>query len=180
MSREAMYERLLRKVALLPKRMLSLYDFRLPHSLPEFILHDLCDSDFFNIKRAAFLVDNPDFDYVQGIAGFANEEKYQNGKKVCCHWEDADAFSKHMERCKYNQLVKSFCKCSLKKKNRPQEDFLIECARDLGFENPSLCVWDLKHYNHGVLLFDHDGQLDNDIKDHFVNIAYLLSFVPLN
>ena len=56
------------RLADLPKRMVPLYDLEAIGNIPEFVLHDLCHEDCFNLKKAAFLVDNPDFDSLQGVA----------------------------------------------------------------------------------------------------------------
>ena len=45
--------------------------------MSEFVLHDICNPNCFNLQKAAFLVDNPDFDCLKGVAGFSADEAYQ-------------------------------------------------------------------------------------------------------
>lgn len=57
----------------LPHKMLSVHGLS---NATEFVLHELCQSSCFNLKKAAYFVDNPDFDRLQGVAGFNKEEEY--------------------------------------------------------------------------------------------------------
>lgn len=156
----------------LPKRLVSLQDQE--HSLSEFVLHDLCDGECFNIKKAAFLVDNPDFDILKGVAGFHHGHNYKTNK----HWDEPEEFSAHMKNSAYNQKVKSICKCSHKKSGKNLDHLIEQCAQELEFEKPEIVTWNLKNYNHGILLFEVD-QKDDIFNDHFEDLIHMLSFCPV-
>lgn len=178
MSRNVKREELLKRLSLLPKRILTLYGVDIPYNLAEFVLHELCEGDCFNIKRAAFLVDNPDFDIFKGVAGFEKEESFKKSK--ASHWDEPEEFSNHMKRCNYNQKVRSLEKCSSKKKNQAEKEVLSELSKELGFKSPSIHTWPLKYDNHGVLVFEVEQGLDSDLEDHLKNIIYIFSFSPVS
>ena len=58
---------LLQKLSHLPKKIVALEG--LEHT-PSFVLHELCNESAFNLSKAAFFIDNPDFNHFKGIAGF--------------------------------------------------------------------------------------------------------------
>lgn len=170
------YRRLVNKLADMPRRMVSLYDLGSVGSVPEFVLHDLCHEDCFNIKKAAFLVDNPDFDSLIGIAGFSRDERFRD-----CHWSNPKDFSAHMELSNFNKKVKSFCECSFKKNNKNYEDHLERVAKELSFQDPDFHVWPLKHYNHGFLLYERDSDESDEVfENNFLSSLHILSFCPLH
>ena len=63
--------RILIHLSTLPQKILSLHGRA---DLAEFVLRDLCHERCFNLKKAAFFIDNPDFNHLKGIAGFCHEE----------------------------------------------------------------------------------------------------------
>ncbi|OGB83970.1 hypothetical protein A3F66_00430 [candidate division TM6 bacterium RIFCSPHIGHO2_12_FULL_32_22] len=167
------YRKLVSRLGNLPMRMVSLYDLGSVGSIPEFVLHDLCHEDCFNLKKAAFLVDNPDFDLLKGIAGFSREERFKEN-----HWDNPDNFNNHMANSDFNKKVKSFCEQSYKKKNKNN---LENVARELNLQNPEFKTWPLKHYNHGFLLYEKAAEMEDEIFDHnFVSSLHILSFCPLH
>lgn len=171
------YKVIVERFALVPKRMINLYGFDSPHNLSEFLLHEICDADLFNIKRAAFLVDNPDFNEIRGIAGYSKEETYKNRTK---HWEEPESFSLHMQTAPYNQKVKSFCGCeSIKRNSGDYARFLDKYAKALDFNYPTISTWDLKHYNHGIFLYELDGKYEHNLKENLDNFLHMLAFCPL-
>jgi hypothetical protein len=167
------YRKLVSRLADLPKKMVALYDLDAIGNIPEFVLQDLCHEDCFNLKKAAFLVDNPDFDYLKGIAGFSKEERFKEN-----HWEDPRKFNDHMNGSNFNKLVKAFCDCSYKKNNKNNLDKL---ARELSLENFGVKIWPLKHYNHGFLLYERELDEEDEIFDQsFLSSLHILSFCPLH
>lgn len=165
------------RFTLIPRRMVALYNTN-THNISEFLLHEFCHEDVFNIKKAAFFIDNPDFDMVQGIAGFSQPESYKNTSAP--HWDQPRDFSEHMKKATFNNKVKSFCRCkSIKRNQDSYGTFLQEHAQDLNFVNPRICTWDLKHYNQGILMFELDHEPDESFQDHFENMLYMLSFCPV-
>ena len=65
------YYNLIKNLSKLPHRILQNYHLA---ALSEIILHELGHKDCFDFKRAVYLVDNPDFDHLVGVAGFCNGE----------------------------------------------------------------------------------------------------------
>src|ERR1700691_4148672 len=87
-------------LAALPKRILSLHG---EDNVTEFVLHDLCHQDCFNLNKAAYFVDNPDFNCSKGVAGFSRDEPFNECEVI---WSKADAFSEHMKKSAFNQRVR--------------------------------------------------------------------------
>ena len=69
--------RMLHHLAQLPRLMIDVHG---RDNISEFILHELCSEPCFNLRKAAYLVDNPDFNCLRGVAGFARIRPIQ-GKK---------------------------------------------------------------------------------------------------
>src|SRR3972149_6861847 len=89
---------LLEYLSSLPKKMLSIQHY---DNIPGFVLHDLCLSKNFNITKAAYLVDNPDFNCLRGVTGFCKDEAYQS----CDIWDAPEDFSKHILKCPFHEKV---------------------------------------------------------------------------
>ena len=81
---------MLRYVSQIPKKMLLLHG---KDNVTEFVLHDLCHEHCFDIHRAAYFIDNPDFNFLRGIAGFSRDEAYAKCDAI---WHEPEAFSQHM------------------------------------------------------------------------------------
>ena len=58
----------------LPRKIVSLNG---AENLTEFVLHDLCQSRCFNLPKAAYFVNNPDFNCIKGVAGVHADELFQ-------------------------------------------------------------------------------------------------------
>src|SRR5689334_18968556 len=84
----------------LPRKMLK---FSQEDNISEFVLHALCCQDCFNVDKAAYFVDNPDFDCLRGIAGFSRSEAYPDSYHI---WEKPQQFSSHMRTAPFNQQVR--------------------------------------------------------------------------
>jgi len=165
------YERLLKTLAGMPKKMLSVHG---KDNVTELVLHELCDEGCFNITKAAYFIDNPDFDCIKGVAGFNRANEY--GKKEHM-WKDTDSFSSHMLTCPFNQQVRSVQKQSFKKNGMSDEAIVQELSRELAFANPRFYSWQLKHDNHGIFVFEEptDMPLDQDL----LHGVCLLAFCPI-
>ena len=165
----------------LVKTLLKLPDKILHHhetdNLPNLILHDLGHDKHLNLNRATFLVDSPDFDCLKGIAGFCKSE-------CCMHhatdiWENPDKFSTDMQNAEFHQKINHFLHHSMKRR-ASDEQVLSELGRSLGIAKPHVFTWDMRHGNHGILLYDTDNeclcQADNELLHH---IAALLGLCPV-
>lgn len=147
-------------------------------NLTEFVLHELCCRKGFNIEKAAYFVDNPDFDCLKGIAGFSHAEAYPESHSI---WDAPDAFSKHMVQAPFNQKVRGFNHTSVKKSSEDDALLVKEMAQDLGFKNYNFYSWDMKYDNHAILLFERPTaqHVLSLPEEHLKNGVSLLSFCPL-
>jgi len=161
-------------LTVLPRHILSLHDH---NNISEFVLHDLCGSHCFNLGKAAYFVDNPDFNCFKGVAGFSRNE-VSTDKKV---WDDPETISQQLNRSPFNQQVKNHTWQSLKTGPEEERKMAEKIAQDLGLEKPQFCTWNMKHDNHGWLIFEREENLDQDqqINDYLSNGVHLLSFCPI-
>lgn len=175
MKKEQVSERhykMLDHLSHLPRRILSLSG---TDNITEFVLHDLCGKECFNFSKAAYFIDNPDFNCLKGIAGFS----MQNEQKCSDRWQKPDQFSDHMRGCQFNQQVRQVMRCSLKGNNESDEKIAGELAHDLGFKAHNYCSWNMKHDNHGLFLYEKAEQDDIINDDYLLNGLCLLSFCPV-
>lgn len=155
----------------LPRKILSMHD---THNLVEFIMHELCNDHCFNIKKAAYIIDNPDFDFMRGITGFNHQERYNKGNI----WASPEDFTTHMNNALFNQKVRSLHMTSGRRRNENRDTFIKNVADTLGFERFGCCDIPMKHDNHGIFLFE--GSLDNENEhESLLNGVSLLSFCPI-
>ena len=61
----------------LPRKMLQLHG---RDNVTDFVLHELCSKNYFNIPKAAYFIDNPAFNCLKGIVGISTQElqKFEN------------------------------------------------------------------------------------------------------
>ncbi|BDC34488.1 hypothetical protein Noda2021_04460 [Candidatus Dependentiae bacterium Noda2021] len=163
----------LKQISYLPKKILSLQE---ADNLTEFVMHDLCHDHCFKITKAAYLVDNPDFNCLKGITGFSREESYPESQKI---WEQPELFTEHMRTSPFNQHVRSLMLCSASKKSAiSDQDMVHSLAENLGMKNHSYCTWNAKYDNHGLFLYEVASDCVID-KDHLLHGLCLLSFCPI-
>src|SRR6202042_1032184 len=96
------HKKLLRCLSNLPKQILTLHSL---DNVPEFVLHGLCSKDCFNLYKAAYFVDNPDFDCIRGIAGFSKDEGELEWNNI---WDDPESFSLFTKSLPFNKRVRTF------------------------------------------------------------------------
>lgn len=145
-------------------------------NVAECVLYELCQEQCFNLNKAAYFVDNPDFNCARGVAGFSRDESYPQSSI----WQDLSAFSAHMKESSFNKKVRQINRCSLKKIEDCHKEIAQEIARDLGFSNHGYCEWQLKNDNHGFLVYEKASQLDTYADDFLVNGLALLGFCPIH
>lgn len=162
---------ILKHLSCLPRKMLA-HTGR--ENVTEFVMHDLCHENCLNLTRAAFFVDNPDFDCFKGIAGFSQDEKKHSLKDI---WDSPEEFSKHMRQCSFNKKVRNICCESYTKKNNLRSEILQKLAADLGFKNVCFNFWDMKHHNHGVFMYEKPDEQED--VEHVLNGISLLSYCPI-
>lgn len=165
--------KMLKCLSALPRRMVQLQGVE---NLTEFVFHDLCNKDCFNFDRAAFFVDNPDFDCTKGVAGFNREQAFQAKDTIWC---DVPSFTDHMRSSPFNKQVRSLMLCSLRKNERNEQDLAKDLAHDLGFTNYAYCTWDMRHHNHGFLVYERADECDVATQELILDGLSVLSFCPV-
>ena len=108
---------LLKKLSNLPRNIAQLST---NHNLIEFVLHELCHEDCFNLKKAAYLVDNEDFDCLHGIAGVDKSQPFSHNNI----WQVPDDFSNYMNTLLFNKKVKEL-QCKSNKCHVSEDSMLI-------------------------------------------------------
>jgi len=166
------YQRVLNCLSSLPRKIISINEL---DNIPEFILQDICNEHCFNIVRAAYFVDNPDFNQLKGVAGFCREEAYEAEHM----WEEPNAFNKFMESSAFNKFVRDFCIESIEANKHKHDHVVKDLAPQLNFKNPAWCTWDLKHYNHGLIIYEKNDLADEFFDEHFINTLYILGFCAI-
>lgn len=162
---------LLTCLSCLPQKIVAMHD---AENITEFVLHELCGKQCFNLTKAAYFIDNPDFDCFKGITGFSQRDCSIGDKEK---WESPEQFSDYMKNCSFNNKVRSINRPSTKKTGLKPQKMVSELASQLDFANPIMHTWPLKHDNSGVLLFERG---DNDpIDEHLGNGLCLLAFCPV-
>ena len=156
----------------MPKNMLKMHG---ADNISEFVLHELSCKDCFNLSKAAYFVDNPDFDCLKGVAGYAQEEACLIEAPI---WEQPAHFSNHMQSSSFNQKVRESVQISCKGCETPDEEVLYELANKLGMNTFNYCTWEMKHDNHGYLLYQTCGGVE-PTKEELLNGFSLLSFCPI-
>lgn len=172
-NQEQRREQVLRCICSLPRLMTLIHGV---DNMTEFLLHHLADSACFNFSRAAYLVDNPDFDMLKGVAGFHRLEAYQDQD----HWNKPEHFSKHMKDASFNRKVRAVGQKSHKREERAPEDLVSALAKEFELEQPLHKIWKMKYDNHGVLIFELKDQEDRElVEEHLEESLYLFGFSPV-
>lgn len=167
--------KVLENLCKIPKRILSLHGQK---NMIEFVLHDLCHEYCFNLKKAAFFIDNPDFNCLKGIAGFSRDE---SDKLVECDpvWEYPEQFSSCMKGLTFNNKVRDIYQCSVQKKHINHEIIVRDIAQQLDVADPLFLSWPVKHGNHGLFVFEKADKADACVDSYFSHGIALLGFCPI-
>lgn len=168
------HEGLLRCFTHLPRQILSLHEL---DNATEYVLHSLCDEGCLNLMKAAYFVDNPDFNCLKGIAGFNKEEEIYTCDKVL---SDVSHFSDHIDRCAYNQRIRTITVPSARRKGESTEHLIARLADLLEMENPSSHSWNIKHDNFGLLIYEHSSGADKHFHEEFLHGLSILGFCPIS
>jgi hypothetical protein len=157
----------------------------LPHSIvsvhgrenvPEFVLHEICTEECFNIPKAAYFVDNPDFDTFRGVCGYSDDEQFVVEGNI---WAAPDDFTNHMSQAKFNKAVREKEGVSPRHKCACDEEIVDEIAQELGIKDPWFHSWPLKYGNHGLLIFEADETVLGNMKEDIHCACHMLSMCPV-
>ncbi len=147
------------------------------HNSAEFLLHHLAMPTCFNLLQAAYFVDNPDFNFLKGVAGFHAQELFIARN----HWQEQERFSKHMATSSFNQKVKAVERPSLRRSEiMGEKKELSSIAQDLGVKNPFFKQLPIKYDNIGIMIFEPVSCKEHAAVDHHLDDSlFLLGFTPL-
>lgn len=164
----------LNRLSALPRKMVSLQG---RENITEFVLHELCQKDCLNFEKAAYFVDNPDFDCVKGMAGFWRPEAYESQEDI---WTNPKSFSAYMQESSFNKKVRNFARASSRKNHESDEHVVNLIAQGFEFGNPGYFSWDMKHDNHGLLVYEKFCKTGDACEvDYVLNGLSLLAFCPI-
>lgn len=157
----------------LPNKILNHHEV---DGLAQLILHDISHGHHFGFKRATYLVDNPEFDCLRGVAGYVDDECKHHKDDV---WADPRTFVHDMREAQFHNQLLQLARSSIKKssKNANHLDIVRNVALDLGMVNPWVYAQDLRHGNHGILIVEEGvKRLDKDDHDLLAHISAILGF----
>jgi hypothetical protein len=159
----------------LPRKMLLLHGL---DNVTEFVLHELASKHCFDLKKAAYFIDNPDFNCFKGVVGISNTG-LDTLEDI---WINPDTFTQHMLESPFNQHVRSFTYKSHKKHSEPYEKVADNIANELGLASYDFYTWNMKHDNHGFLVCEkNDRNMQEKLHDDIViDGLSLLSFCPVH
>lgn len=143
--------------------------------LPVFVLHELCHEGCFDLVKAAYLVDNPDFDCLKGVAGVAREHAVTE----CDIWGNHDRLVNCVAQSPFNNSVRNVAMSSARRGSLSDDAIAKKVCEQLGMRCDGFCAWDMKHANHGLLVFERAHDAHPLETESMLNGASLLSFCPI-
>jgi hypothetical protein len=161
---------LVNKIMGLPHRILQNHEVP---GLEQMVLHELSHDNCFGLDKATYLVDNPDFDCIKGVAGFCKQECGMHKQDL---WQESHAFNNDMKSAEFHNNMMSFLRHGLKRNEHVHDaDDIRELGTKLGLQNPSFLAWPMRHGNHGILIFQADETKLASKKELLANVMALLS-----
>lgn len=159
-------------------RLLHLHHKILRHhdvdGLAQLILHELGHQESLGLTKAGYLMENPDFGCLRGIAGYCGDECSLHKNDM---WENPYAFADDMKKAPFHQQLSSFVYQNLprRKNGEIDEEAVQSLGRVLGMKNPSLFTWPMRHGNYGLLIVEDTAKLPARRKTLLHDCAALLS-----
>ncbi len=145
-------------------------------NLSEFVLHDLCNGPCFQINKAAYFINNPDFKVLRGITGHHHQEHQAQLRDT---WNNQKQFISSMKDSAFNHKVRTSHQESFERGRNSEKYMVQKLADQLEIEHPEYHVWDLKHANHGLLIYEPKIHDVHHAKEHLLDSLYYLSFCPV-
>ena len=168
------HKQLLRCFAYLPQQLLSLHEI---DNATEFVLHSLCHEGGFNLSKAAYFIDNPDFDCLKGIAGFNGDEEVNTCENVLAN---RDYFDQHISNCAFSKKVRTINESSIRKADKSIEEAVKHLAELLEIEDPSHYTLTIKHNNFGLVIYEQKDAEDHVAQQDLLTGLALLGFCPVS
>lgn len=126
--------------------------------LVHLVMHEIAHQELFGLKRALYLIDNPDFDHLKGVAGYCEKECQHHHDDV---WKQPEQFKEDMKSALFHRQVQDYLGSSFKLKHLNLHDFdhVIDLANNLGIAEPHFFSWQMKYGNHGLFIFEKSKNL---------------------
>jgi len=161
---------LMQRLVKLPHKILKNHDV---DGLSEMVLHELGHDNCFGFKRAIYLVDNPDFNHLAGMAGYCRDECKYHKEDV---WKDPYCFHQDMREAAFHKKIRELLKYSVVSNDINIHDShdIQALAKEAGMHNSQFISWNLKHGNHGVLIVEKGKTLSDWQTDLLENVAAYL------
>ena len=168
------YSNCLDSVLHIPHKILKYHDV---DHLPQLVLHHLGHEKCFDFTKAAYFVDNPDFDHFVGVAGFSKDELSRYHDNL---WDDPHIAGASIKKIAFSDQVGNILRASFKKKHIDfhNDKEVKSLGKELGMSNPQFVSWDMKHGNHGLLIFE-GRELSDKIRKVLEQAVAFLGFCPI-
>ena len=160
---------ILQIAANIPYKMLEWYKHDCTDNIAKLVLYEVCSKSCFNFKKAAFFVNNPDFQWCRGIIGYEAD-----GNKPVLDTESAiiDFF----EKSPFHATTCSLAESSYMQNN---DAYVKKIAKILHMQEPYFCTLPLKHGNDGLFIYEFFSSVNDDYKEIVQHIIALMGFCPL-
>ncbi len=166
---------ILEHLSMLPRKILSLHGH---DNLTDLVLHELCNERCFNIDKAAYFIDNPDFDCLRGAAGHCRADFSEHDGDI---WQSPDYFVGYSQKSPFNQKVRSCMHDSSFRHKKDERETVACIAQELDLSRHGFYSWPLKNDNHGIFIYERAQDSDFEGHDDFLpEGVVLLSFCPVN
>lgn len=173
--KELKHNQIMRNLCVMPRKIVALHG---DCNIPEYILHDLCHESCLNLSKAAYFIDNPDFDCFKGVAGFEQQA-------CCCPpseelWNNNNSLVHLMNDHDFNKRVQSIKHQSPHRMKKTDEETIDWIAHELNFGKPEYFSWQTKFDNHGLLVYERADENQDLVNEHMKNCVYFLSLCPVH
>lgn len=164
---------LLHRLSAIPRKIISLHD---QDNIVDFVLHELCNEKCLDFEKAAYFVDNPDFNCCKGVSGYAKDERYPDHDI----WRDPRAFKSHIDQSPFNLKVRSI-QCADRKNRDGNISALIDAlGNDLNIADPTIFSIDLRHGNQGIFLCKPASDHIVKYQEDMINWLSYLGLCPIH
>jgi hypothetical protein len=110
------------------------------------------------------------------ISGYCRSELYGSS---CDIWQNPQDFSSHMQKALFNNKVRSFVKPSMIKSGNRDQEIVEALAHELDLQKYGFQSWNMKHDNHGLFIYEINGEINNLPKEFILDGLGILSFCPI-
>jgi hypothetical protein len=155
--------------ATIPYKILSWYQQEYVDNMAKLVIYELCSKNCFGLKKAAFLVNNPDFKWCRGVVGYEAREDSLIVKN------EADVIN-FFEQSLFHATTCAI-ECVACEKN--DSTVFAKIAEHLHMPSHQVCTIPLKHGNEGLFVYEFFNTSDELSVDIIQQIVALIGFCPL-